>query len=50
MIQLHYDQASYVKEVNKEIKKIKHKFTATSKPKVLFKGRLNVTQTPEKLH
>ena len=36
----HYDPASYVKEVNKEIKKIKHKFTATSEPKVLFKGRL----------
>ena len=35
----HYDPASYVKEVNKEIKKIKHKFTETSEPKVLFKGR-----------
>ena len=34
----HYDPASYMKEVNKEIKKIKHKFTATSEPKVLFKG------------
>ena len=37
----HYDPASYMKEVNKEIKKIKHKFTATSEPKVLFKGGLN---------
>ena len=45
----HYDPASYVKEVNKEIKKIKHKFTATSEPKVLFKGRLKYTQIPEKL-
>ena len=36
----HYDPDSYVKEVNKEIKKIKHKFTEISEPKVLFKGRL----------
>ena len=35
----HYDPASYMKEVNKG-KKIKHKFTKTSEPKVLFKGRL----------
>ena len=35
----HYNPASYVKEVNKEIKKIKHKFTATSEPNVLIKGR-----------
>ena len=35
----HYDPASYMKEVNKG-KKINHKFTKTSEPKVLFKGRL----------
>ena len=32
----HYDPASYVKEVNREIKKIKNKFTPTSDPNVLF--------------
>ena len=36
----HYDPASYVKEVNREIKNIKHKFTPMSDPKELFKGRL----------
>ena len=36
----HYYPASYMKEVNREIKKIKHKFTPMSEPKVLFKGRL----------
>ena len=34
----HYDPGSYMKEVNKEIKKIKHKFTETSEPKVLFEA------------
>ena len=45
----HYDPASYMKEVNKEIKKIKHKFTETSEPKVLFKGRLKYNPNSEKL-
>ena len=45
----HYDPASYVKEVNKEIKKIKHKFTATSEPKVLFKGRLKYSPNSRKI-
>ena len=45
----HYDPASYVKEVNKEIKKIKHKFTATSDPKVLFKGRLKYNPNSRKI-
>ena len=45
----HYDPASYVKEVNKEIKKIKHKFTATSEPKVLFKGRLKYNLNSRKI-
>ena len=45
----HYDPASYVKEVNKEIKKIKHKFTATSEPKVLFKGRLKYNPNSRKI-
>ena len=41
--------ASYVKEVNREIKKIKHKFTATSEPKVLFKGRLKYNPNSRKI-
>ena len=45
----HYDPASYVKEVNKEIKKIKHKFTATSEPKVLFKGRIKYNPNSRKI-
>ena len=45
----HYDPASYVKEVNKEIKKIKHKFTETSEPKVLFKGRLKYLPNSRKI-
>ena len=45
----HYDPASYMKEVNKEIKKIKHKFTATSEPKVLLKGRLKYNPTFRKI-
>ena len=45
----HYDPASYVKEVNKEMKKIKHKFTATSEPKVLFKGRLKYNPNSRKI-
>ena len=45
----HYDPASYVKEVNKEIKSIKHKFTATSEPKVLFKGRLKYNPNSRKI-
>ena len=45
----HYDPASYVKEVNKEIIKIKHKFTATSEPKVLFKGRLKYNPNSRKI-
>ena len=45
----HYDPASYMKEVNKEIKKIKHKFTATSEPKVLFKGRLKYNPNSRKI-
>ena len=47
--QCHYDPASYVKEVNKEIKKIKHKFTETSEPKVLFKGRLKYNPNSRKI-
>ena len=49
ILQDHYDPASYVKEVNKEIKKIKHKFTATSEPKVLFKGRLEYNPNSRKI-
>ena len=45
----HYDPASYVKEVNKEIKRIKHKFIATSEPKVLFKGRLKYNPNSRKI-
>ena len=45
----HYDPASYMKEVNKEIKKIKHKFTETSEPKVLFKGRLKYDPNSRKI-
>ena len=45
----HYDPISYVKEVNKEIKKIKHKFTETSEPKVLFKGRLKYNPNSRKI-
>ena len=45
----HYDPASYMKEVNKEIKKIKHKFTETSEPKVLFKGRLKYNPNSRKI-
>ena len=45
----HYDPASYMKEVNKEIRKIKHKFTATSEPKVLFKGRLKYNPNSRKI-
>ena len=45
----HYNPASYMKEVNKEIKKIKHKFTATSEPKVLFKGRLKYNPNSRKI-
>ena len=45
----HYDPASYVKEVNKEITKIKHKFTETSEPKVLFKGRLENNPNSRKI-
>ena len=45
----HYDPASCVKEVNREIKKIKHKFTATSEPKVLFKGRLKYNPNSRKI-
>ena len=45
----HYDPASYVEEVYKEIKKIKHKFTATSEPKVLFKGRLKYNSNSRKM-
>ena len=44
----HYDPASYMK-VNKEIKKIKHKFTATSEPKVLFKSRLKYNPNSRKI-
>ena len=45
----HYDPASYMKEVNREIKKIKHKFTATSEPKLLFKGRLKYIPNSRKI-
>ena len=45
----HYDPASYMKEVNKQIKKIKHKFTETSEPKVLFKGRLKYNPNSRKI-
>ena len=45
----HYDSSSYVKEVDKEIKKIKHKFTATSEPKVLFKGSLKYNPNSRKI-
>ena len=45
----HYDPASYVKEVNREIKKIKHKFTPMSEPKVLFKGRLKYNPNSRKI-
>ena len=38
-----------MKEVNKEIKKIKHKFTETSEPKVLFKGRLKYNPNSRKI-
>ena len=38
-----------MKEVNKEIKKIKHKFTPTSEPKVLFKGRLKYSPNSRKI-
>ena len=38
-----------MKEVNKEIKKVKHKFTATSEPKVLFKGRLKYNPNSRKI-
>ena len=38
-----------MKEVNKEIKKIKHKFTVTSEPKVLFKGRLKYNPNSRKI-
>ena len=46
--QVHYDPASYVKEVNRE-KKIKHKFTPMSEPKVLFKGRLKYNPNSRKI-
>ena len=36
-------------EVNKEIGKIKHKFTATSEPKLLFKGRLKYNPNSRKI-
>ena len=45
----HYDPASYVKEVNREIKKIKHKVTPMSEPKVLFKGRLKYNPNSRKI-
>ena len=45
----HYDPASYMKEVNKEINKIKYKFTATSEPKVLFKVRLKYNPNSRKI-
>ena len=45
----HYDPASYVKEVNIEIKKIKYKFTPMSEPKVLFKGRLKYNPNSRKI-
>ena len=45
----HYDPASYMKEVNREIKKIKHKFTPMSEPKVLFKGRLKYNPNSRKI-
>ena len=38
-----------MKEVNKEIKKIKHKFTATCELKVLFKGRLKYNPNSRKI-
>ena len=38
-----------MKEVDREIKKIKHKFTATSEPKVLFKGRLKYNPNSRKI-
>ena len=38
-----------MKEVNKEIKKVKNKFTATSEPKVLFKGRLKYNPNSRKI-
>ena len=38
-----------MKEVNKEIKKIKHKFTETSESKVLFKGRLKYNPNSRKI-
>ena len=38
-----------MKEVNKEIKKIKHKFTETSEPIVLFKGRLKYNPNSRKI-
>ena len=38
-----------MKEVNKEIKKIKHKFTPTTEPKVLFKGRLKYNPNSRKI-
>ena len=37
-----------MKEVNREIKKIKHKFTPTE-PKVLFKGRLKYNPNSRKI-
>ena len=45
----HYDPASYVKEVNREIKKIKPKLTPMSDPKVLFKGRLKYNPNSRKI-
>ena len=45
----HYYPASYVKEVNREIKIIKHKFTPKSEPKVLFKGRLKYNPNSRKI-
>ena len=45
----HYNPASYLEEVNREIKKIKHKFTPMSEPKVLFKGRLKYNPNSRKI-
>ena len=45
----HYDPASYVKEVNKEIKKINSQIHKTSEPKVFFKGRLKYNPNSRKI-
>ena len=41
--------ASYVKELNKEIKKIKHQYSALAEPKHVFKGRLKYNNISKKI-